>query len=481
MLGCSDSKAETIPSSSPQATNPLLLAQQVEYTSPTGKTEQCVMLTKIPGGDYKKGDLEEEAEFCSVSMYQEGFAVCPKTWSTSPGTMIYQLTDSEFSKETYESSKHCGRKARPDGVKKFAKFKNSMNAHGTSGTFSQSSLLYYHFSRYFDTEVKVPVAVYREIDKDEHLERVANKGLENAKGAQNSAGWRHLVNAEHNPSSYNPWRDIFTDDQEKIYGVLLNGKGERYGSEFNGTRESGWGSGQNRDFQKTAAFRALRTEGDLLSAVESGLDKARKSSKMRKDLVDVSDQQMVLWMREVTEIILLDYIFNQQDRIGNIDYRWYWAYVDGTKTKFKREKRDEYEDLPRKKMGEIPVPENLVGFNPILVQRSRINDNDAGGRVEYVNFTKKTKMLDGLKHYSEKIYRKLMGLNQDLQSQGPIYQWLVNEIDLTEDRREEIVNNVKEAAAIIKSQCESMIFDLDDADEFLSDGPDITPNTEVCQ
>ena len=34
--------------------------------------------------------------------------------------------------------------------------------------------------------------------------------------------------------------------------------------------------------------------------------------------------QMVLWMNEVSEIAILDYIFNQQDRIGNIDFIWYW-------------------------------------------------------------------------------------------------------------------------------------------------------------
>ena len=37
---------------------------------------------------------------------------------------------------------------------------------------------------------------------------------------------------------------------------------------------------------------------------------------------------MMFWMTELSEICLLDYIFSQQDRPGNIDYRWVWYYLD---------------------------------------------------------------------------------------------------------------------------------------------------------
>jgi hypothetical protein len=33
---------------------------------------------------------------------------------------------------------------------------------------------------------------------------------------------------------------------------------------------------------------------------------------------------MVFWMRDLADITLLDYLFGQQDRIGNIDYLTYW-------------------------------------------------------------------------------------------------------------------------------------------------------------
>ncbi len=34
------------------------------------------------------------------------------------------------------------------------------------------------------------------------------------------------------------------------------------------------------------------------------------------------------WMRDLVDITLLDYIFSQQDRIGNIDYLTYWYWVE---------------------------------------------------------------------------------------------------------------------------------------------------------
>jgi hypothetical protein len=48
---------------------------------------------------------------------------------------------------------------------------------------------------------------------------------------------------------------------------MLRSTGNRYNSEFNGTRASGWGEGQNYDFQATAPFLALRSQKPLAEAV----------------------------------------------------------------------------------------------------------------------------------------------------------------------------------------------------------------------
>ncbi len=444
------------------------------FLSANDVQEECAALAKLPNGDYSKSDREDENLLCAINFYDDSYALCPKTWSTSPGTMVYDLGKSSFDQQSYETSSHCGQKAKGARVKTAAKLKTSMNASGTSGTFSQSALLYYHFSRYFDTKVKVPVAVYREMDRDIHLERVSSKGRRLTSSGMIAAGWDLMVRAETNPSSYRPTDDIFTNDRTKIYGTMYDDKGERYATEFNGTRASGWGKGQNRDFQKTPGFLALRSPLPLAEAIPGAVRQAAKDRKMRRDLVGLDGMQgqvqVAFWMRELIEITLLDYIFSQQDRVGNIDYTWHWVYLNDGATKSKREKRDEYESLSRREMQRISVPEKLRDNNALLIQRTHINDNDAGGRVAYANFSKSTGMLNNLKHYSAKIYHRLMSLDSDLQAQGPIFQWVNNNLGLSDSEVRQIVSNTAKAAAIIRRQCADMQFDLDDVDNLYSEG-----------
>ena len=64
---------------------------------------------------------------------------------------------------------------------------------------------------------------------------------------------------------------------------------------------------------------------------------------------------MIFWMKELTEIVLLDYIFNQQDRVGNIDYVWTWYYQKDGEYKTREEKAGK--ELPREKIHLIKTPE----------------------------------------------------------------------------------------------------------------------------
>jgi hypothetical protein len=84
------------------------------------------------------------------------------------------------------------------------------------------------------------------------LERVTRRGLEFSKhrkgAAMNHAGWKKMQEAEHDPRRYPATDELFTPDRKQIFGVLLHPHGDRYSAELNGTRQSGWGEGQNRDF-----------------------------------------------------------------------------------------------------------------------------------------------------------------------------------------------------------------------------------------
>lgn len=444
------------------------------YTSPNGVQESCIAIGKLPQGNYKRGDVEEEQRLCNLDFYNNTVALCPKTWSTSPGTIIHDFAGHATSSEQAEAS--LCRTGNP--MKTLSKFKQTMNQADTSATFSASSIMYYHFSRALDAIVTVPAAVYRSMDKDIHKTRVADRARPAANARMNIAGWNWLRRADANPSVYQPTSDLFTADRRQIYGVLLKNKGERYGAEINGTRASGWGDGQNHDFQKTPAFMALKSSLPLREAITAGYNSAIRDGAMARAFATgrPSEAQMVLWMNEVSEIVILDYIFSQQDRIGNIDYVWHWAYLDPASGEVKAEKvNDErLESLSRAQMNRITPPVDIADKNPVLVQKTSIGDNDAGGMVQYANFTRRTGMLEGLanrtpplQHINAETYRRVLRLANDFRTRGPNYQTLDREIRIlgyndSRDRRfSQLINNTIRVAEILENNCVSGQLKLD--------------------
>ncbi|NQZ18928.1 MAG: hypothetical protein HRT44_06695 [Bdellovibrionales bacterium] len=291
--------------------------------------------------------------------------------------------------------------------------------------------------------------------------------------------------------NYSPEFDIFADEtKENLYGVFIKGPGERYGPEFNGIRGGGYVS-QHQKFQKTPGFYALKSSKSALEATMEGVSLAGQSSTMRPYLKKLSgsegQQQVLFWMRELTELNLLDFIFSQQDRVGNIDYRFYWYYVKNGEVKRQKVEAD-YDNRNRDFIDRLS-PEGVTDkdgdliaqYNPIIVQRTFLNDNDAGTKTSYANFAKRVGHLDGMKHYSLKIYRKLHELNRDLQAKGEIYQWAANSIGLTSGELKWFRENTRLATQSLTAQCEAgMKFDLDNVDEFLVSGVQKTENVD-CQ
>ena len=427
------------------------------FTSPTGVEESCVALAPMPGGSYSPSDRNQEKKFCSIDFYDSNVALCPKFFSTSPGTLVYQISSGPyagnpkgFEHDVCPRGKIMHKEADGPPIS----YKVTMNARGTSGTFSTAALLYYHFSRYFGTRTLVPMSVYRSMDRKVHLERVTEPGLRYSARHQslkmNHAAWQRLAGAERKPESYHPTDELFTRDRKRIYGIFLHPSGKRYGAEFNGTRRSGWGDGQNRDFQKTAPYLALRSGLPLEQAIEAGLKQARRDPTLRKSMGHhVSRAQMVSWMQDLTEIVLLDYIFSQQDRIGNIDYLEYWYWKENGQLK------------SRPARGKHP-PADLKSFEPLKLRRSVLNDNDAGGRLAYVNYAKRTGMLEDLHHYNPQLYRRLMRLADDYARKGELYHHLETTFGLSPKQVAMIVKNTREAARILRRGCEKgkLRFDL---------------------
>ena len=167
---------------------------------------------------------------------------------------------------------------------------------------------------------------------------------------------------------------------------------------------------------------------------------------------------MAYWMREISEIVLLDFILSKQDRVGNIDFETYYYWAEGGKVERKRAKDRQAGD------GEVPD-------HAILLKRTMLNDNDAGAKVEYANFAKSTGMLESLRHFHAGTYRQLMTLDADLQSRGVLYHYIASTFGLDDAQVGQIVRNTSLAAGILRELYlwGDLRFDLD-PEEFFIEG-----------
>jgi len=428
--------------------------ESITYTSPNGVQESCVMLARMPLARYSELDEAQERALCAIDFYQPMHALCPKLFSTSPGTLVYDLSGGPYARRPADFEREVcstGHVVTTEAVGGAISYKMSVNTRETSATFANSSLIYYHFARYFDAAVHVPPAVLRSIDKQVHLERVAKRG--EAVSATRPplkmlhAGWATVVRAEQDPASYQPTDELFTPDRKQVYGVLLHPEGKRYGQEVNGSRQSGWGEGQSHDFQQTAPFIALASDKPLADAIRQGIAQGHASGAIP---ADVRAEQVAFWVRELIDITLLDYLFSQQDRIGNIDYLPHWVWVEDGQVRH------------QPATGSKP-PAVIAARSPRLIKRTELGDNDAGVRLSYANHTQRTGMLERIRHYHPHTYRQLMRLDADFAAAGPLHAHVRTSFGLSAAEFDRIAAHIESAAAILRGSCRAgrLRFDAD--------------------
>jgi len=446
--------AAALTTPAPAAASSVVAGRTLTFTSAGGVEERCIVLDRMPGAVYRDSEVREEEGFCAIDFYAGTHALCPKLFSTSPGTLIHDLRGSAYAGavDRFEGDV-CprGHVVAREAADVPISWKMSVNTRESSATFSNSSLVYYHFARYFDAAIHVPPAVLRSMDRKAHQARVSAVGMRESAGRpalrMNHAAWTTLAEAESRPESYAATDELFTPDRQAVYGVLLHPRGRQYGEEFNGSRRSGWGDGQSRDFQETPAFTALRSVAPLERAIDEGLRAGHAAGAVP---AAARREQMAFWMRDLIDITLLDFIFGQQDRIGNIDYMAYWYWIEGS----------EVRRMPARGAN---APDEIARRAPKLIKRTELGDNDAGVRTSYLNYTKRTGMLEKLRHYNASTYRRLMALERDFAQQGPLWTYTRATFGLGDAEFRQVAANVREAAAILRSSCSAgrLRFDLE--------------------
>jgi len=444
-------------------------------TSPNGIIEQCWSVPPSPHGVYSVKDTEKEQELCSFDFYSKEILLCGKNWSTSPSTLLLKTTNAVPLIQSL-----CMNKKSMEPVSKVAKFKVSMNEKGTSGTFSISSLLYYHLSRDLNLNVIIPVSVLRTMDKQAHYQMVTSK-VQFFENDMIQKAWNYLAEAESvNPQAIRPVRELFTENQNAIYGALIDSLGnEKYTEFFRGRKQPLWGLAQHQEMLKTPVFKALASPQDLSVAAAESIKYGLENYKADFNGVKPSLLQMISWMQDASEMSLLDFIMQQQDRPGNIHFQWRIEYFKNGQFKSNRIKtmiNNKLSGLEKK----YPRPEFIKKVESIafsqaeysgcnkefpcaVVQKTTLEDNDAGGRIYYLPFYRQAQILEKINHISARTYQNLIRLARSMKNQDDAsYNYYQSRFLLDSDQFNQLKKNMIDAAEIMKKKCEKgeLKFDL---------------------
>ena len=396
-------------------------------TSGQNPDEICVIPKTFPGASYSAKDIKRAGQLCSYDFHQEtgdnAVGVCPKLVSTNPGLEIHAL--GTLSKPVFESTE-C-KKPRDRNGKKLAKFKQTITC-----SYTGSILAYYHMSRLLGDIVKVPQSVIRTLDLSK-MKTYVERGQSFSTGYI-AESWDGLNNALFGSGgtarTYQPL--LLTTDKKQVFGALsVNPRGERRHPLIN--------------VKPYSRFAGTTWVSRVLNANQIGTMVGREFEKA---------QYGIRVMKDISDMILLDFILAQQDRLGNIHSKDYYYYLQDGKT----------ERVAAKKIAnpaaELPSPNVKV---PIMV----LKDSDCGVR-QGSNLFKKQKTLEKVRHMDPDTYAHLRWLVQEWKS-GAAKEFLIREAALETPNlwgnsvHTVIEKNLFEAEKILVDNCKAgkLLLDLD--------------------
>ena len=413
-----------------------ILAASITSLPVAGKApELCVIPAHFTEGKYSKKDVARESELCAYSIDQN-VAACGKTNSTNPG-VNFESSDTASIGEMTRAN------CEIEDAKKLAKYKNS-----TSCSYTPSLLSYYHVSRMLGNIANVPVAVLRTMDLDRHKE-IATRTMGTIKDHDSLIykTWTGLKGILDKGSSSSKADLIFVEGFQQTYGALQrNPRGEEFYTEF-----------FNRGTDRAVAFRD--NNPIYKNLIKKTLDVDRQ--------LNAENVQKFVQLKDAGEMILLDYILNQQDRFGNAHYKDHYYYSTTSKKdgSFKLKNESDLAD----------VPEELRA-GALTIKQLMLKDNDCG--VTKDNKAKKAGLLDPIAHMDPSTYKRLLELNATLED-ADIKDLFVRGMQFTEDDFKSVAANIHEATQKLQASCKSGKLALDlDIDLYFSSEP--LPTAYTC-
>ena len=237
---------------------------------------------------------------------------------------------------------------------------------------------------------------------------------------------------------------------------MLQPVGKRCGVLVNGIAAQQGAPGDYAALSQTPALVALQNTQPLREAIAAGVEQAQQPQFSEAGAAEISDRQMAYWMQDLSEILLLDYIFSQQRRIGNIDCLDYWYWKTG---------RNIRKQLARTRT----PPKNMARHKPLRIQDTVISNNSSSGLPSCRNLTREAGLLQKLAHFNPDTYKRLIRLDRDFSRQDELYRYLQQNFSLSEEQLQQIISNTREAAEILKGSCKEkrLRFDLDPTSFFV--------------
>jgi peptidoglycan hydrolase-like protein with peptidoglycan-binding domain len=351
----------------------------------------------------------------------QSVGVVPKLHNTSAGIEIYQLPLTS-SKETFENTEGP---YRPGITKKYSNKRSGKKvAKFKVGTMAESGLACFYVSRLLGHLVEVPPATYRTMDVQE-FEKVG----EQARTTGHPSCTEAWANLRAMVKSGN--QKVVLPDGKLVFGSLAqNPRGE------NSSPEDYWTVGAIRGH---SFYRVLSSKPPVANTL---------------NLNDTSCLQDLALAQDMARGVILDSIFRQVDRLGNISIAVLQHYVTN-KGKVK------WDD----KVSDKDKAEAVSPFHPL--KRIMYKDND-DGMMWGTSSISVTPILNETHHVDQTIYSRLQwlaGLMQDSEpgSDAKIKDYFVNAVHISADNYDKLKASLIKQATSLKSRVDSkdILVDLD--------------------
>src|SRR5882724_4719104 len=416
--------------------NPLVL----EHSTPTGATEVAQRLVAFPftppdvklnekdalsslNDWFTNNDKNQIDQLGSLDFYAssapKSVGVVPKLHNTSAGVEIYQLP-STLSKETFEQTEGP---YRPGVTKKYSNKRSGEKiAKFKAGTMAESGLACFYMSRLLGHLVDVPPATYRTMDIQE-FQKVGDQARTTG-----------------HPSCTQAWADLRAMVKSANSKVVLSGGKLVYGSLAQNPRgeesspEDYWTVGTIRGH---SFYKVLASKAPVASIL---------------NLNDARCLQDLALAQDMARGVILDSIFRQVDRLGNISVAQLQHYVTN-KGKVKWDDK-------------VSDNDKAESVSPLLpLKRVMYKDNDDGMNWG-MNSISVTPILNETHHIDQTIYNRLQwlaGLMQDSEpgSAAKIKDYFVNAVHISDGNYDKLRDSLIKQAASLKNRVEAKDIQLD--------------------